>query len=51
MRQNMDMNFEQTLTFSQYYFLTAYGTPYTEKMNAAFNELILKFLSQDYSSP
>ena len=22
----MDMNFEQTLTFSQYYFLTAYGT-------------------------
>ena len=26
MRQNMDMNFEQTLTISQYYFLKAYGT-------------------------
>ena len=26
MRKNMDMNFEQTLTISQYYFLKAYGT-------------------------
>ena len=26
MRQNMEMNFEQTLTISQYYFLKAYGT-------------------------
>ena len=26
MRQNMDMNFEQTLTISQYYFPKAYGT-------------------------
>ena len=26
MRQNMDMNFEQTLTISQYYFLKSHGT-------------------------
>ena len=25
MRQNMDINFEQTLTISQYYLLKAYG--------------------------
>ena len=53
MRQNMDMNFEQTLTISLYFFIKAYGTfvvPfYNEKMNAAFNEQILRFLLQDYS--
>ena len=26
MRQNMDMNFEQTLTISQYYFLKSHDT-------------------------
>ena len=26
------------------------GAHYTEKMNAAFNKKIVKFLSQDYSS-
>ena len=49
----MDMNFEQTLTISLYFFIKAYGifvVPfYNEKMNAAFNEQILRFLLQDYS--
>ena len=49
MRQNMDMNFEQTLTISQYFFLKAYGTfvvPFI--MKRWMRPLTSKFLDFSY---
>ena len=43
MRQNMDMNFEQTLTISLYYFVKAYGTFMVHIKLKRWMPLILRF--------